>query len=174
MRREFPEQAGVWPDSLSRRQFLTLDGRSLALAGLSGCSVKPAPSADLVPYVDPPEDVVPGRPLFFATADDLCGQRGRACWWKAMPGGPPRSRAIPTTLPAWAPPTSSTRPPCLRSTTPTARRRSLTWGKRAPGARRCRHPRCHAEAAPAARRRAAAVDRNHRLADARRGKSKTC
>src|SRR6516165_4135965 len=44
MRREFPEQASVWPDALSRRQFLTLMGASLALAGLSGCSVRPAPS----------------------------------------------------------------------------------------------------------------------------------
>src|SRR5580704_8874507 len=39
MRREFPQQADVWPDSLSRRHFLTLMGASLALAGLSGCSV---------------------------------------------------------------------------------------------------------------------------------------
>ena len=45
MRREFPQQADVWPDSLSRRHFLTLMGASLALAGLSGCSVKPAPMA---------------------------------------------------------------------------------------------------------------------------------
>jgi molybdopterin-containing oxidoreductase family iron-sulfur binding subunit len=73
MQREFPEQAVIWPDSLSRRQFLTLMGASLALGGLSGCSVKPAPSGDLVPYVDSPEDAVPGRPLFFATAMALAG-----------------------------------------------------------------------------------------------------
>ena len=46
MQREFPEQAVIWPDSLSRRQFLALMGASLALAGLSGCSVKPAPPAN--------------------------------------------------------------------------------------------------------------------------------
>ena len=73
MQREFPEQAVIWPDSLSRRQFLTLMGASLALAGLSGCSVKPAPSGELVPYVHPPEDAVPGRPLFFATAMAFAG-----------------------------------------------------------------------------------------------------
>ncbi len=67
MRGEFPQQADVWPDSLSRRKFLTLMGASLALAGLNGCSVQPAPSVDLVPYARPPEEVVPGRPLFFAT-----------------------------------------------------------------------------------------------------------
>ena len=58
---------------LSRRQFLTLMGASLALAGLSGCSVQPAPSGELVPYVHPPEEVVPGKPLFFATAMTLGG-----------------------------------------------------------------------------------------------------
>ena len=73
MQREFPEQAVIWPDSLSRRQFLTLMGASLALAGLSGCSVKPAPSGELVPYVRPPEDAVPGRPLFFATTMAFAG-----------------------------------------------------------------------------------------------------
>jgi molybdopterin-containing oxidoreductase family iron-sulfur binding subunit len=67
VRSEFPEQADVWPESLSRRRFLRLMGASLALAGLGGCSVRPAPSVDLVPYAHPPEPVVPGRPLFFAT-----------------------------------------------------------------------------------------------------------
>src|SRR5437588_1943298 len=67
MRREFPEQADVWPHSLSRRQFLTLMGASLALAGLSGCHVRPAPSVSLAPYVRAPEELVAGRPLFFAT-----------------------------------------------------------------------------------------------------------
>src|SRR5437762_2292943 len=71
MRREFPEQASVWPDSLSRRQFLTLMGASLALAGLGGCSVRPAPSVDFAPYVRAPEEVVPGKPLFFATTMTL-------------------------------------------------------------------------------------------------------
>jgi molybdopterin-containing oxidoreductase family iron-sulfur binding subunit len=73
MRGEFPEQASVWPDTLSRRKFLTLMGASLALAGVSGCSTKPAPSVDLVPYVRAPEALVPGKPLFFSTAMTLGG-----------------------------------------------------------------------------------------------------
>jgi molybdopterin-containing oxidoreductase family iron-sulfur binding subunit len=73
MRQEFPEQADVWPGSLSRRQFLSLMGASLALAGLSGCSVKPAPPGTIVPYVRAPEEIVPGRPLFYATAMTLGG-----------------------------------------------------------------------------------------------------
>ena len=58
---------------MNRRQFLTLMGASLALAGLSGCSVRPAPSRTVVPYVRQPEEIVPGRPLFFATAMTLGG-----------------------------------------------------------------------------------------------------
>jgi molybdopterin-containing oxidoreductase family iron-sulfur binding subunit len=73
MRREFPEQASIWPDDLSRRRFLTLMGASLALAGLGGCSSRPAPSVDIVPYVRQPEALVPGRPLFYATAMTLGG-----------------------------------------------------------------------------------------------------
>jgi MoCo/4Fe-4S cofactor protein with predicted Tat translocation signal len=60
-------QATMGGDPLSRRKFLALMGASLALAGVSGCSVKPAPSVEIVPYVRPPEEVVPGRSLFFAT-----------------------------------------------------------------------------------------------------------
>src|SRR5262249_32698611 len=71
MRQEYPEQASVWPDSLSRRKFLTLMGASLALAGVTGCSVRPAPSRTIVPYVRAPEEIVPGRPLFYATAMTL-------------------------------------------------------------------------------------------------------
>jgi molybdopterin-containing oxidoreductase family iron-sulfur binding subunit len=73
MQREFPEQAAVWPNSLSRRQFLALMGASLALAGLGGCSVRPAPSTTIYPYVRAPEEVVPGKTLFFATAMTLGG-----------------------------------------------------------------------------------------------------
>ena len=39
--REFPRQASEWvdPNPISRRNFLKLMGASLALAGLSGCSI---------------------------------------------------------------------------------------------------------------------------------------
>jgi molybdopterin-containing oxidoreductase family iron-sulfur binding subunit len=73
MRDEFPAQASVWPDSLSRRKFLALMGASLGLAGLSGCSVRPGASIKLAPYVRQPEEVTPGKPLFFATAMTLGG-----------------------------------------------------------------------------------------------------
>ena len=64
--RELPHGAPDWIDPVSRRQFLQLMGASLALAGLSGCTRQPAES--IVPYVKQPEDLVLGKPLFFATA----------------------------------------------------------------------------------------------------------
>ncbi len=71
--REFPSQLGVAFDPVTRRKFLTLMGASLALAGVGGCSVKPAPVSEIVPYVRSPENSVPGKPLFYATAMTLDG-----------------------------------------------------------------------------------------------------
>src|SRR5262249_36768464 len=73
MRRESPGRAAGGRRPLSRRRFLTLRGAPLALAGLGGCSVRPAPSVNLVPYVRAPEEIVPGRPFFYATAMTLGG-----------------------------------------------------------------------------------------------------
>jgi molybdopterin-containing oxidoreductase family iron-sulfur binding subunit len=58
-------------DEPSRRKFLTLMGASFALAGVSGCSVQPVEK--IVPYVEQPELIVPGKPLFFATASSRGG-----------------------------------------------------------------------------------------------------
>ncbi len=69
--REFPQQAEGWNDPFERRTFLKLMGASLALAGLSGCVFQPPEK--IVPYVNQPEDQVPGKALFFATAAPLLG-----------------------------------------------------------------------------------------------------
>jgi MoCo/4Fe-4S cofactor protein with predicted Tat translocation signal len=74
LHREFPQNASEWLDPVGRRGFLKLMGASLALAGLSACSASPAPTDEkIVPYVKAPEEVVPGKPLFFATAMPLGG-----------------------------------------------------------------------------------------------------
>jgi molybdopterin-containing oxidoreductase family iron-sulfur binding subunit len=73
LRREFPEQADQWTDPVTRRQFLVLMGASLALAGVAGCSTQPAPREKIMPYVRQPEELVPGRALYFATAYTLAG-----------------------------------------------------------------------------------------------------
>ncbi len=72
MQREFPRQASEWiGGEVSRRNFLKLMSASLALAGLTGCTRLPI--EPIVPYVRQPEEMVPGRPLFYATAMELGG-----------------------------------------------------------------------------------------------------
>src|SRR5712664_3024984 len=71
LHREFPKGASEWLDSVSRRGFLQLMGASLAMAGMTGCTKQPL--EPIVPYVKQPEEMVPGRPLFFATAFTLGG-----------------------------------------------------------------------------------------------------
>jgi Fe-S-cluster-containing dehydrogenase component len=58
-------------DSVSRRGFLKVMGASMALAGMTGCVRLPL--EPIVPYVRQPEEVVPGRPMFYATAMTLGG-----------------------------------------------------------------------------------------------------
>jgi MoCo/4Fe-4S cofactor protein with predicted Tat translocation signal len=67
LHREFPRQAAML-DAVSRRDFLRFMGASLALAGLSACGKAAPTSEKIVPYVAQPEGLVPGKPLFFATA----------------------------------------------------------------------------------------------------------
>ena len=69
--REFPQQAESWHDPIERRTFMKLMGASFALAGLTGCVFQPPEK--IVPYVNQPEDHVPGKALFFATAAPLLG-----------------------------------------------------------------------------------------------------
>ena len=71
LHREFPKGASEWIDSVSRRGFLKVMGASLGLAGMTGC-VK-LPKEEIVPYVRQPENVVPGRPKYYATALTLSG-----------------------------------------------------------------------------------------------------
>ncbi len=66
VQREFPEQADELKDPVTRRNFLKLMGASFALGGLSGCTIQPGEK--IVPQVRAPEDIIPGKPLFYATA----------------------------------------------------------------------------------------------------------
>jgi MoCo/4Fe-4S cofactor protein with predicted Tat translocation signal len=63
--REFPDGAAEPPDGVSRRTFFRLAGASLAMAGVAACR---RPDERILPYAKAPEDVIPGNPLFFATA----------------------------------------------------------------------------------------------------------
>jgi MoCo/4Fe-4S cofactor protein with predicted Tat translocation signal len=68
MQEEFPRQsgAGEWVDAVSRRGFLKVMGASFALAGLAGCTKQP--DEPIYPYVKQPEDLILGKPMYFATA----------------------------------------------------------------------------------------------------------
>ncbi|MES2391747.1 MAG: TAT-variant-translocated molybdopterin oxidoreductase [Acidobacteriota bacterium] len=68
VKEEFPRQAGAneWVDSVSRRGFMKVMGASFALAGLAGCTKQP--DEPIFPYVKQPEDLVLGKPNYFATA----------------------------------------------------------------------------------------------------------
>jgi MoCo/4Fe-4S cofactor protein with predicted Tat translocation signal len=67
----FPEPGEDWLDDPSRRDFLRLMAASLALGGIGGCAYQPAES--IVPYVQAPEQIVPGKPLYFTTAVPIDG-----------------------------------------------------------------------------------------------------
>jgi molybdopterin-containing oxidoreductase family iron-sulfur binding subunit len=75
VQQEMPRHAAAWAEALNRRDFLKLMGASLALAGLEACrSASPAPNDEkIVPYVSQPEEIIPGKPLYFATAMPLAG-----------------------------------------------------------------------------------------------------
>jgi molybdopterin-containing oxidoreductase family iron-sulfur binding subunit len=66
MQREFPAGASEWWDGLNRRNFLKLAAASLALSGLTACTRQPVHA--ILPYVNQPEALTPGEPLFYATA----------------------------------------------------------------------------------------------------------
>jgi MoCo/4Fe-4S cofactor protein with predicted Tat translocation signal len=68
---EFPSEVEAITDPATRRTFLKLMGASLALAGITACTKQP--EEKIIPYVRQPEELIPGKPLFFATAMTLGG-----------------------------------------------------------------------------------------------------
>ncbi|MBK1882066.1 TAT-variant-translocated molybdopterin oxidoreductase [Luteolibacter pohnpeiensis] len=77
LRDEFPAGA-AWLDhqelgstEIRRRKFIQLMGASLGLAGLTSCGRQP--QEKIVPYVDQPENTVPGVPKYYASAISFRG-----------------------------------------------------------------------------------------------------
>src|SRR6476646_7260753 len=68
---EFPNRTPDWNDPESRRGFLRVMGASILLAGASACTKQP--KERIVPYVRQPEELIPGNPLFYATAMSVAG-----------------------------------------------------------------------------------------------------
>src|SRR5438309_3217705 len=67
---EFPRQAMALDAGVDRRDFVKLMGASVALAGLTACN---RPAEKIVPYVRQPEGLIPGKPIFFASAMPISG-----------------------------------------------------------------------------------------------------
>ncbi len=65
---EFPEHAWEMDNSITRRNFISLMGASIALSGLAGCR---RPVEKILPYVNQPEEVIPGVALHYATTMPL-------------------------------------------------------------------------------------------------------
>src|SRR5438876_1277129 len=70
LRDEFPRQAMALDQGVDRRDFVKLMSASVAFAGLTACN---RPAEKIVPYVKQPENLIPGKPLFFASAMPLGG-----------------------------------------------------------------------------------------------------
>ncbi len=68
---EFPGLSGQVPQGVDRRSLLKVMAASLAMAGAAACTRQPPEY--IVPYVRQPENVIPGVPLFYATAMPVGG-----------------------------------------------------------------------------------------------------
>ena len=158
-------------DPVSRRTFAKLMGASLALAGVTACTRQPAET--IVPYVRQPEEIVPGKPLYFATAMPMAGY-ARRCSSRATRAARRRSKATRTTRSTAGRPTSSRRPRFSASTTPTGRRRSPTAATSGRGATFARRSGGASTPRALAAARHPAADGQRHLADARGPESAGC
>ena len=68
---EFPGASAKEPTGIDRRNVLKVMAASLAMAGAAACTK--LPKELIVPYVKQPENVIPGVPLFYATAMPIGG-----------------------------------------------------------------------------------------------------
>lgn len=92
---EFPNRSSIM--DIDRRSLLKFMGASLALAGLSGCRGVFLPEDKVVPYVKAPEELVPGKSLYYASSTLLAGyatgvlveqHEGRPIKYEGNPGHP--------------------------------------------------------------------------------------
>ncbi len=70
VKHEFPRDVELWLAPMTRRNFLQLMGAGLAMAFFTGCR---KPLKEIIPYNKAPEEIIPGKPLFYASALSLGG-----------------------------------------------------------------------------------------------------
>ncbi len=68
---EFPGRSPEWLNPPNRREVLRLMAASFGLAGLAACTKMPIQK--IIPYVRQPEEVIPGKAMFYATAMPVGG-----------------------------------------------------------------------------------------------------
>ena len=66
-----PIREGAEKEGLERRDFMKIMGASALMASLAGCTKRPVQK--IVPYVTNPEEIIPGVPNFYASADPQTG-----------------------------------------------------------------------------------------------------
>lgn len=89
---EFMPGADEAPSGASRRQFLQVMGASMAMAGLAACR---RPVENILPYTRKPEEIIPGIPLFYATAMPFRGSL-RALLVESHEGRPTKVEGNPS------------------------------------------------------------------------------
>ena len=66
-----PIREGHEKEGVDRRDFMKIMGASAMMASLAGCTRRPIQK--IVPYVNNPEEIIPGQPNFYASSDPLTG-----------------------------------------------------------------------------------------------------
>lgn len=89
---EFPNRSSL--KDIDRRSFLKIMGASIALASLAGCRGVFLDQQKIVPYVKAPEELVPGKPLFYATMM-ACGAYASALLVEGHEGRPTKVEGNP-------------------------------------------------------------------------------
>ncbi|MBI2434919.1 MAG: TAT-variant-translocated molybdopterin oxidoreductase [Candidatus Hydrogenedentes bacterium] len=90
--REFPQHANEILDPVSRRNFIKLMGASMMLAGLANCARQP--EEKIVPFVKAPEEAIPGKAQYFATAMPFLGY-GQGVLATSFEGRPTKLEGLP-------------------------------------------------------------------------------
>src|SRR5690242_1071696 len=66
-----PVREGFEQEGLGRRDFMKIMGASAMMASLAGCTRRPVHK--IVPYVTQPQEIIPGIPNYYASANPETG-----------------------------------------------------------------------------------------------------
>jgi len=93
LEREFPKGASELLEG-SRRHFLRVMGASVALAGAASMGCR-RPDHKILAYHDKPEEIIPGKPLYYATARPMPGGGAEGLLVETFEGRPTKLEGNP-------------------------------------------------------------------------------